>query len=68
MNWRPLPRELEGGGRGSGANAGEPGLAEYECGTYPACSIHGAMTAIGGGKWRCLAPECNIGVEWSHRG
>ena len=55
---------LEDGARGSGERRGEATVRQYAGGEfYPACTLHGAMNAIGGGKWRCLAPGCNIGVE-----
>jgi hypothetical protein len=42
---------------------GQPGLAEFPAGTYPACSVHGAMNRVSRAQmWRCL--ECNIGIEY----
>ncbi len=43
---------------------GEPGVADFAAGTYPACSRHGAMNRVSRQQmWRCL--ECNIGIEYS---
>lgn len=32
----------------------------------PTCSRHGAMNRVSGDVdwWRCVAPDCGIGVEW----
>lgn len=54
---------LEDGARGSGARRGEVTVRRWAGAYYPACTIHGAMNAIGGDKWRCLAPGCNIGCR-----
>lgn len=63
--WRPdqLVRPLVDGARGSGERAGSVGVAHFTPGLYPACSRHGALTAIGGGKWRCLVVGCNAGAQ-----
>lgn len=45
------------------AGQGEPGIADFSAGTYPACSLHGAMNRVSRRQmWRCL--QCNIGVEY----
>lgn len=67
-DWRTSNRvrPLEGGDRGTGSRRGEPGEATFLAGVYPACSLHGALTALGGVgtmKWRCLVPDCNAGAE-----
>jgi hypothetical protein len=61
-------RQLTTGGRAKpSAAAGEPTMRYYRRtpnSFYPACTKHGALAAIGGGKWRCPFPGCNIGVEY----
>ena len=57
-------RPLEDGSRGTGEHAGILTMRKYTPGWYPACTRHGALVAVGGGKWRCLTPGCNIGAEW----
>lgn len=63
--WRADPTILpvEDGSRGGGWRRGRPGLADYPAGTYPACSLHGAMIAVGGEYWRCLIEGCNCGAR-----
>jgi hypothetical protein len=64
--WRPDPTVVPiDGARGSGLRRGEPGLADFPAGSYPACSRHGAMTAVGGEIWRCLIEGCNTGGRWA---
>jgi len=58
-----LATPLTEGTRGTGGRQGEPGIADFMAGTYPACSKHGALISIGGNKWRCLVSGCNVGVE-----
>lgn len=64
MNWRLDDRiaPLEGA-RGEAVCRGEVGVADFPAGTYPACSLHGALAAVGQGKWRCLVEGCNAGAE-----
>lgn len=64
-SWRPDPHvnPLSGGARGDGFRRGKVGIADFIAGTYPACSLHGAMNAVGGDKWRCLVEGCNAGAE-----
>ncbi len=56
-------RPLTDGTRGSGVRRGDVGVAHFSAGVYPACSLHGALTAIGSDKWRCLVPGCNAGAQ-----
>lgn len=67
INWRhsPLVVPLEEGTRGAGERRGEAGVAEFVAGTYPACSLHGALNRLGKdrGIWRCMVEGCNAGGE-----
>lgn len=66
MNWRTSPTlvPLEGA-RGAGERQGEFGLADFPAGTYPSCSLHGAMNrvSVNNDLWRCLTEGCNVGCE-----
>ena len=63
-SWRPdLAVLLLTGARGPALRRGEVGVAHFPAGLYPACSLHGALNAIGSGKWRCLVEGCNTGAQ-----
>lgn len=63
-SWRADPRvTVLDGARGEPVRRGEVGVADFSAGVYPACSYHGALIAIGGGKWRCLVEGCNAGAQ-----
>jgi hypothetical protein len=65
-HWRPDPSVVAAdGARGGGWRRGEVGLADYPPGSYPSCSLHGAMVAVGGEYWRCLIEGCNTGARWN---
>ncbi len=75
--WKESPRviPLEDGARGEGFRRGRVGIAFFPAGFYPACSLHGALSALGGVgsmKWRCMVEGCNAGAEterpWSEWG
>lgn len=50
--------------RGGGTRAGDVTVRKYAGRYYPACTNHGAMSAVGGNIWRCLVTACNVGCEW----
>lgn len=62
--WRKDPRvtDLEGA-RGAPLRRGDVGVADFSAGVYPACSKHGALAAVGEGKWRCMVDGCNAGAQ-----
>jgi hypothetical protein len=62
-NWRPNPRSQALGLTIRRLGQGAFGIAEFTAGTYPACSLHGAMNKVASDAeiWRCL--QCNIGCE-----
>lgn len=70
MNWRrdPSLSPLEGA-RGAGERQGEFGLGDFPAGTYPACSLHGAMNRVSTKNrlWRCLTEGCNVGCEQENK-
>jgi hypothetical protein len=66
-NWRLNPDAKPLGNTLTKAGQGEYGLADFPAGTYPACSVHGAMNKVAPAPlWRCLA--CNIGCELGSSG
>jgi hypothetical protein len=55
---------LTEGARGEGSRRGEVGVAMFRAGEYPACSRHGALTALNAeGIWRCTVRDCNVGAQ-----
>lgn len=62
-NFRNDSAQIPLGNTLSKLGQGIPGIADFSAGTYPACSIHGAMNRVSPAQmWRCL--QCNIGIEY----
>lgn len=64
-NFRLDPRQVPLGLTIEKSGQGKSGIADFMGGTYPACSIHGAMNRVSFAQmWRCL--RCNIGIEYKN--